>query len=655
MRIFLGSLAVTALLFSQQAVRAQATTSTTSEYNPHEAFAPIFYPSYGDDVRTAAGAPGPKYWQNRADYKITASLDDENKSVSGTVVITYKNNSPQSLPFLWLQLDQNIYSLKSRGVAITDLSGGRWANRDAFDGGYELKSVRLIDAATNKAAAADYLVSDTRMQVKLPSALKPGGTIRLSVEYSFKVPQYGTDRMGRLETRNGWIYEIAQWYPRMCVFDNVMGWNTLPYLGQGEFYLEYGNIEYNINVPADMIVVGSGELLNPLEVLTPTQVHRLAQARTSEKTVAIRSESEVTDPASRPAKNRLTWKFRCTNTRDVAWAASKAFIWDAARIDLPSGKKALAQSVYPVESAGDTAYGRSTEYVKGCIEYYSKYLYEFTYPVATNVAGIVGGMEYPGIVFCSSRGRKGRLWGVTRHEFGHNWFPMIVGSNERKYPWMDEGFNTYINTVADSAFNNGEYLMPFRGRTRMAGAFYGATVPIMTIPDAMPSQREWGTLSYNKPGTGLELLREEVLGKERFDYALRYYVHEWAFKHPTPYDFFHAIENASGETLDWFWRGWFFNNWKIDQAVTGVEYVHNDPAQGATIVIENKGKLPMPVTVEVKEDNGTTNRVKLPVEIWMKGATWKFHYSSTSKISQVTVDPDQRLPDADVSNNTWHP
>lgn len=460
--------------------------------------------------------------------------------------------------------------------------------------------------------------------------------------------------MGRLETKNGWIYEIAQWYPRMCVFDNVLGWNTLPYLGQGEFYLEYGNIEYSVNAPADMIVAGSGELLNPAEVLTPTQLRRLTQARTSEKTVAIRSESEVTDAASRPARSRLTWRFKCNGTRDVAWAASKAFIWDAARIDLPSGRKALAESVYPVESAGDSAWGRSTEYVKGCIEYYSKYLYEFTYPSATNVAGIVGGMEYPGIVFCSAKSRKGGLWGVTRHEFGHNWFPMLVGSNERKYPWMDEGFNTFINTVADSAFNNGEYLRPFRGRTRMARMFFNPTNPMLTIPDAMPSN-EWGTLSYTKPGTGLELLREEVLGKDRFDYAFRYYVHEWAYKHPTPDDFFHAIENAAGEDLSWFWRGWFLHNWKIDQAVTGVEYVEGDPSKGATITLENKEKLPMPVTVEVKEDNGTTGRVQLPVEIWMKSGVWKFHYASTSKITQVTVDPDQRLPDIDPNNNVFKP
>ena len=648
------------MLLSQQASWAQSstppaagTTTSTSNYDSHEAFAPIFYPSYGDDIRSAAGSPGPKYWQNGADYKIDASLDTTNKVLSGTVAITYKNNSPQNLAFVWLQLDQNIYSLKSRGVAVTEISGGRWANKAAFDGGYEIKSVELINATTGKAIAADYLISDTRMQIKLPTDLKAdGGVLKIKISYDFTIPQYGTDRTGRLNTKNGWVYTIAQWYPRMCVYDNVVGWNTLPYLGQGEFYLEYGNIEYNLNVPSDMILAGSGELLNPTEVLTPLEQKRLAAAKASDKTVAIRSESEVTDPSSRPAKGRLTWRFKCTNTRDVAWAASTAFIWDAARINLPSGKKALAQSVYPVESAGDSAYGRSTEYVKACLEYYSGYMYEFSYPVATNVAGVVGGMEYPGIVFCGYKARKAGLWGVTRHEFGHNWFPMIVGSNERKYAWMDEGFNTYINTVADSAFNNGEYFRPVKSRTRLAMPYFVGPDPMLTIPDAMLT-REWGVLCYSKPGTGLELLREEILGKERFDYAFKYYVHQWAFKHPTPYDFFHAIENAAGENLDFFWRGWFFNNWKIDQAVTGVEYVNSDPTQGATITISNKEKLPMPATVEVKESNGTTTRVKLPVEIWMHSTDWKFHFASTSTITQVTIDPDQRYPDVDTSNNTW--
>ncbi len=652
MRKSFGFLAFAGLVLLQQVSHAQTTTSTPPVFDQHEAFAPLFYSSYGDDIRSAAGSPGPHYWQNRADYKIESKLDEVNQSLTGTVTITYKNNSPQNLPFVWLQVDQNIYSQQSRGVAVTEVTGGRWANRNAFDGGYELKSVELINPATGKGVAADYLISDTRMQIKLPTDLKAdGGILKIRIAYSFKIPEYGTDRMGRLETKNGWIYEIAQWYPRMCVFDNVYGWNTLPYLGQGEFYLEYGDIEYSVNVPSDVLVGGSGELLNPMEVLTPAQQKHLLAARSSDKTVTIRSKDEVTDPSSRPAKGRLTWKFRCINTRDVAWGASTAFIWDAARMNLPSGKKALAQSLYPIESAGDSAWGRSTEYVKGAIEAYSNYLYEFSYPSATNIAGNVNGMEYPGIVFCGSRARGRGLWGVTSHEFGHNWFPMIVGSNERKYPWMDEGFNTYINTIADSIFNNGEYFRATKNRNGMSG-FWRDKDPIMTIPDVVQGQN-LGITAYAKPSLGLQLLREEVLGKARFDYAFRYYVHQWAFKHPTPFDFFHAIENAAGENLDWFWRGWFLNDWKIDQAVTGVDYTGNDPAQGAIITIENKERLPMPVTVEVKESNGTTNRVKLPVEVWMHGPVWKFHYASTSKIEQVTIDPDLRYPDTDPSNNVW--
>jgi len=481
-----------------------ASAQTQSNFDQHEAFAPIFYPAYGDEVRAADGTPGPKYWQNRADYAIDASLDDSLQSITGNVVITYTNNSPQQLPFVWLQLDQNIYSLQSRGVATTAVGGGRWANRNKFDGGYSIKSVTVVQ--DGKELPGSYLINDTRMQIKLANAIKAaGGTIQFKIAYAFTVPEYGTDRMGRLKTKNGWIYEIAQWYPRMCVYDNVYGWNTLPYLGQGEFYLEYGNIDYSVTVPASHIVVGSGELLNPKDVLTPEQLKRWEAAKQSEKTVVLRSEAEINDPASRPSKtDRLTWKFRCLNTRDVAWATSKAFIWDAARINLPSGKKAIAASVYPVESAGDSAWKRSTEFVKGAIEFYSKYLYEFSYPVATNVAGIVGGMEYPGIVFCGAGARKGGLWGVTSHEFGHNWFPMIVGSNERKFPWMDEGFNTFINTMADKDFNNGEFLSKRpTNRQRQASAYFNDSADgIFTVPD-VTQPRNLGNVAYGKPGQGL--------------------------------------------------------------------------------------------------------------------------------------------------------
>ncbi|HSZ85379.1 MAG TPA: M1 family metallopeptidase, partial [Puia sp.] len=625
--------------------------SAQSNYDQHDAFAPMFYPAYGDDVRTASGNAGPKYWQNSASYKINATLDDVNNSITGAVSISYKNNSSEKLPFVWLQLDQNIYKDESRSVAATAITGGRWANRN-FNGGYDIKSVKVI--YDGKEMNAQYLISDTRMQIKLAKPIKASGdSIQFKIEYSFPIPEYGTDRMGRQKTKNGWVYEIAQWYPRMCVFDNVLGWNTLPYLGQGEFYLEYGNLEYSITTSAKLIVVGSGELLNPSEVLTAKQVERLKEARESDKTVMIRSEDEVTDPSSRPAKDKITWKFKITNARDVAFAASAAFVWDAARINLPSGKKTLAMSVYPVESAKDKGWKRGTEFVKGAIEHYSKQWFEFPYPVATNVAGNVNGMEYPGIVFCSSFAEGGNLWGVTSHEFGHTWFPMIVGSNERKYPWMDEGFNTFINTIADKAFNNGEFENKNVDRHRQAKfIFSDKTESIMTIPD-VTSGNNLGINAYFKPGMGLELLRDEILGKDRFDMAFRYYINNWAYKHPTPWDFFHAIENAAGENLDWFWRGWFMNNWKLDQSVKAVDYVDNDSTKGSIITIENLEKLPMPVTVEIKQANGKTGRVNLPVEIWEHGSTWKFHYASTNKITQVTIDPDKLLPDTNDANNTW--
>jgi hypothetical protein len=644
----------TLLLGSQAAVAQTAPTqpvAPVSKFDQHEAFAPLFFPNGGDDFRAANGTPGPKYWQNSASYKIDVTLSEADTTVAGSVVISYKNNSPQTLPFLWLQMDQNIYSQDSRSVAATALTGGRWANRNNFDGGYKLGAVKIIRGG--KEEVVKYTVSDTRMQIVLPQAMKANGdSIRIKIDYSFFIPEYGTDRMGRVNTNNGWIYEIAQWYPRMCVFDNQYGWNTLPYLGQGEFYLEYGNFEYSITAPASHIVVGSGELMNPNEVLTAQQAARLKQARESEKTVMLRTEAEVTDPASRPSKDKLTWKFKCINARDVAWASSKAFVWDAARINLPGGKKSLAMSAYPVESAKDSAWKRSTEFVKGCIEHYSSQWYPYTYPVATNVAGIVGGMEYPGIVFCSQRSQKSGLWSVTSHEFGHNWFPMIVGSNERKYPWMDEGFNTFINGVADKYFNKGEFFRPTVNRQRSAGMFSDRSESIFNTPD-VASTANLGTVAYSKPGMGLDILREDILGEKMFDEAFRYYINNWAFKHPTPFDFFHAMENYSGETLDWFWRGWFLENWKIDQSVSGVEYVNRDSTKGAVITINSLEKMPMPVVVEVKEANGKTGRMKLPVEVWHRGGTWKFIYPSTSKIETVTLDPDKHLPDVNLTNNTW--
>ena len=627
-----------------------------SKYDAKAAFDPQFYPYPGNDFRSASGEPGPQYWQNRADYKINCTLDTATHGISGTVEITYTNNSPDNLRFLWLQLDQNIYQKDSRGSATTTETGGRWANAK-FTEGYRIQSVTA--EYNGKKYTASHTITDTRMQVWLQDALKSaGGKIKLSIAFAFEVPEYGTDRMGRLTTKNGWVYEIAQWFPRLCVYDDIQGWNVLPYLGAGEFYLEYGDIEFAVTAPSGLAVVGSGELLNPQECFTPDQLKKYNEAKNSEKTVTIRSESDITSKTALP-KATTTWKFKIQNTRDVAWAASRAFILDGARINLPSGKKSLALSAYPLESTKDKKgndWRRSTEMVKGSIEHYSTKWFEYPYPAAVNVAGIVGGMEYPGIVFCSYSATGTGLWGVTDHEFGHTWFPMIVGSNERKYAWMDEGFNTFINDFSTEAFNKGEFkehnFFSDPGSPMMIKYVYGdKSDALYNTPDVI-QQDNLGVAAYLKPSQMLNALRDMV-GADRFDAAFREYVRRWAFKHPTPWDFFHTMENVAGEDLGWFWRAWVLNNWRLDQSVKEVKYVKNNPENGAEITLENLEQMPMPVTVLVKETNGKEHRINLPVEVWQRGAQWTFGVATTSDIKEVVLDPDKKLPDWNRDNNSW--
>jgi hypothetical protein len=649
----LGLIAISSLGFFNNTIAQEA---EKGKYDPHVLFHPLFNFQPGNEYRTGSGAPGPKYWQNRADYKINVALEEDKGIVSGDVELTYKNNSPENLEFIWLQLDQNAFSNHSRGGKTTPVTGGRFGNT-GFEGGDSIKAVS-IQQGKDKFVDADFKITDTRMQIRLKTPVKANGdVIKIKIAYSFKIPEYGSDRMGTLETKNGIVYEMAQWYPRVAVFDDIEGWNLLPYLGAGEFYLEYGDFEYNVNVPWDHIVVGSGELTNPNEVLTAEQRKRLADASKSDQTVVIRSAEEVTNPSTRPKQSgTLTWRFRCMQARDIAWATSKAFVWDAARMNLPKGKTALAQSVYPAEDGGLDGWGRSTEYVKGCIEFYSNYVHEFTYPVATNVAGIVGGMEYPGIVFCSSKSRKEDLWGVTDHEFGHNWFPMIVGNNERKYAWMDEGFNTFINFLSGDNFNNGEYkTTQMNDLQRLAPMIFRPKAdPIMTIPDVVQAVN-LGWEAYYKPALGLKMLREQILGKDRFDYAFHLYVQRWAFKHPTPYDFFRTMEDAAGEDLGWFWKGWFFENYKLDQSVKDVSYVEQNPQKGSYITIENLDQLAMPAKVDIEEVNGKKTRVELPVEVWQRGGSWTFKAATQQPIRSVTIDPEHALPDIDPGNNVWKP
>ena len=661
----LAFLAVASMGYAQQpaAPTTTATTQPTTNYDYHETFGPLFYNKNGNEYRAADGEPGPKYWQNRADYQLAATLNDETNEITGTEVLTYTNNSPQTLDYLWMNLEQNLFKQDSRGTAIVPLVGNppmpvsrNWGRGQIFDAGYKIKSIKMIG---EKGAMTDvkFIVSDTRMQLYLPKNVMPnGGKVKLKIEYSFISPNYGSDRMGIQDTKNGKVFQVAQWYPRMCVYDDVYGWNTIPYTGPGEFYLEYGDFDLKITAPAKDIVVASGQLLNPQEVYTPTQLKRWTEASNSEKTVVIRTASEVTDPASRPGgKKELTWHFQIKNARDASWGASAAFILDAAKLDLPSGRKAMAISAYPVESDGNDAYGRSTEYVKKSLEFNSAKWFEYPYPNATVVAGITGGMEYPGIVFCGYKAKGRSLWGVNDHEFGHTWFPMIVGSNERLYGWMDEGFNTFINTLSTANFNNGEYKSTRpNDMHRAANAFTNPTLEPMMSQPANLKERNTGLLLYAKPSAGLVMLREQILGPDRFDFAFRKYIAEWAYRHPTPEDFFRTMENAGGENLQWFWRGWFLHNWQLDVAVRDVKYVDDkDFSKGAIITIDNLQKMAMPVILEIKTVSGKTDRVKLPVEIWERNSSWSFKYPSTEEIQSVTYDPDNVFPDINADNNVW--
>jgi len=622
-----------------------------SDFNPLETFAPLTLPEPVNRYRSSNGAPGPDYWQNTADYEIRADLDTTTKTLSADEVITYTNHSPDPLASVWIQLDQNIYRRDSRSVAA-----GGW-ERTQFTDGFVLDSVAVGSRLPGN--QADTLVSDTRLQIRLPTPLQGhGGRLQIHIRYHYAIPGAFGGRTSWVAARQGEIYDIAQWYPRMAVYDDLRGWDTQPYLGN-EFYLEYGRFDYYVTVPADMLVAGSGELVNPGEVLGQPMLERLKTARGADNTVVIRSAAEVDAAvkAAAPAARR-TWHYRMDQTRDVAFSASRAFIWDAARINLPGGGHSLAMSFYPAESQGATAWGRSTEYLKAAVEEFSRRWFVYPYPVAVNVAGGSSGMEYPGMLFDGIEDAGKELFWITAHEIGHTWFPMVVGFNERRNAWMDEGFNTFIDVYESDAFENGVY-GPKRDPEYAPGGGnpVDEIVPVLTDPKApilltradAIQEKYRHPVTYFKSALGLILLREQVLGPGRFDWAFRKFIHDWAFKHPSPSDFFRAMESEGGEDLSWFWRGWYFNNWTLDMAIENVTYADGE----ARITIENRGRLVLPATVEVAFRGGATRRVTLPAETWIQKTAYTLRLASNEPAIAVIIDPDHVLPDVDRSNNQW--
>jgi peptidase M1-like protein len=586
-------------------------------------------------VREANGRPGPDYWQQRADYDIVATLDTTRHAIKGHVSLSYTNNSPDTLHYVWMQLDQNIYKPKSAGSYLFP-EDTRFGDR-GFVGGYEIQNL----VANGTRAASE--INGTQMRVQLPEPLAPhGGKVTIAMDYGFEVPEHGSDRMAR----DGPLYEIAQWYPRVDVYDDVRGWNTDPYLGQGEFYLEYGDITFAVTVPAGYVVAGSGLLQNAQEVLTATQRSRLATAAHSDSIVRIITEAESRPVATAGTK---TWRFRAQHVRDVAWAGAPDFRWDAT-----SWKGVLTQAYYEWPKAG-AEWARAAEETQWTIRTYSQLVMPFPYPQATSVAGPVGGMEYPMLVFvnyASQESDPNGVFGTLDHEHGHEWFPMIVGSNERRYAWMDEGLNTYINTFSNEQRFPRNYQWPTYIGNWKESVLTGGQRPLMTSPDRVPPEA-LGAIGYRKPAAVLLALRNHVVGRAAFDRAFREYATAWAFKHPTPGDFFRSIESSTGEDLAWFWRGFFYTNDVLDIGIDSASTISRDGQSVAMIQLRRHTSIPFPVEMRLKLTDGSTVDLKLDVDIWYLGESYTAAIPVRAPLAGVRLWPDGTVPDFNSSNDTW--
>ncbi len=632
-----------------------------------------------NDFRDASGSPGTRYWQQRVDYVIKATLDTVTHGLRGSERVTYHNNSPQPLSYLWFQLDQNIEAKASRANMTkpplpTQLSPA--ARRFLLPendevGGYDIARVALV-LPNGTTRPARFIINGTQMRVNLDTPIPTGGSARLDIDWTFIVPEGGNNSRGVRElVKDGWIYEIAQWFPRAAVYDDVTGWQNDQFLGQGEFYLNFGNYDVSITVPHDHIVRSTGTLQNPLAVLTAQQRARLTKAMAGDTAVFIVRPDEVQTPGSRPTGTApLTWRFTAENVRDFAWASSKTYVWDAAGFRYkPGGRTIELHSVYPRE-AMPLWNEVSTKAIAQTMKTYGRLAFEYPYPQASNVNGSVGGMEYPMIAFCGGRpGPDGKysknqeyaLAAVTIHEVGHNWFPMIVATDERKWTWMDEGLNSFLEYYGSIEYDSAWPTARLRGPAPNIVNYMKDQdqVPLMTESDYI--HRQFGNNGYSKPAAGLVMLREKILGAERFDLAFQEYSKKWMFKHPQPADFFRTLASGSGEKLDYYWRGWFYSTYANDQAVTKVESQSADSLAGNTkrgkfyhrVTIENKGGLVMPVELEIEYADGSKERRALPVEVWRRNEKQTVHgFFSEKEILSVTADPDQGYADVDRTNNT---
>jgi len=626
--VLLRSLAATLVLILASAARPAI---------GQDAFDPRFAsPDLPDPnaYRSASGRPGPAYWQQRADYQIRATLDPAVGTLTGEQTITYANRSPDTLAFVWIQLDQNLFAPGSQG-AQTFPTEGR-VGGGGFEGGIEIRRV------ASGGSDLPHRIRDTQMRVELRQPLAPGGSVAIEVDWSFRVPENGADRMGR----DGELFLLAQWYPRMAVYDDLGGWSTMPYLGQGEFYLEYGDFDVALTVPATYLVGATGTLQNPGEVLTAGQRAALDRARGGGAVVPIVTAAELADPASfRPAtQGTLTWRFRAENVRDFAWGAGPRLVWDAT-----AWEGTEIHALYRPEA---TAWAEAAEMTRHSLAFYSDYLMPYPYPAATAIEGPVYGMEYPMVVFVAPESLREDLFDVLDHEWAHMWFPMIVGSDERRHAWMDEGIDTFMNLLSKQAF------FPESEPVLENVAQYAAAVrayreqPIGSLPDEFaPESPALGIGAYVKPAVMLTALRE-LAGHELFDAALASYARTWAWRHPSPADFFRHVEDAVGMELGWFWHNWIYTTQTHDLAILGVDQSQAGATWQATVTIDQRGRLLMPAVVTATTGTAT-HTVTIPVEAFHGTDRATATLTLPARADRIVVNEGPVWGDINPQNNVW--
>ncbi len=707
------------MLFSQTLLLAQKPQYKSSKFEQLGTELPT-----PNTFRLADGSPGPDYWQQKADYKIKISLDDDKQFVKGSETITYYNYSPRDLTYIWVQLDQNLFDKNSDTPKISQFSLANdegnlgwgvpsWLMANNSKGGYSISNVK-----DNTGKPLLFIIQKTMMRIDLPKPLKAKtGVFTFSLDWENFVgevkKQGGRGGYEHFPKDKNNLYEMAQWFPRMAVYDDVNGWQHKQFLGQGEFALTFGDYEVEITVPADHIVASTGELQNASKVLTPTQIQRLKQAETATSPVVIVTQKEAEEAEKNRLTNTKTWIYKAKNVRDFAWASSRKFIWDAMRTQLPGGKKVWSMSYYPKE--GNPLWGDySTRIVDLTLKVYSKHTIDYPYPVAISVHGAVFGMEYPMICFNGGRpnedgtvsdGTKNAMFGVIIHEVGHNFFPMIINSDERQWSWMDEGLNTFCQYLTEcelpkEAWAKTAYPTTFPSRrgpakfiTNYMASSPDTQVPIMTNSESI---LQFGNNAYGKPATALNILRETIMGRELFDFAFKQYSEKWAFKHPMPADFFRTMEDASAVDLDWFWRGWFYTTEPCDIAIEDVvayklkDAPANTPFTAKAIKMEswervltnfeksgvmlstdeknlinantyfyqlkykNIGGLLSPIIVQANYKDGSTEILKYPAEIWRNSPEMVTKVMMTNKeVVSFSLDPNLETADIDIKNNVF--